>query len=293
MAIGIVRAIQADVAWKMIDMRTLFNLFTIVASIYLVLMLMLYLFQGRMVYLSNLPGRALDASPGDIGLDYEDVILATSDHERLHGWYIPAANPLGVVLFFHGNAGNISHRLESIRIFHELGLDTLIIDYRGYGQSSGKTSEQGTYLDAQAAWDYLVNKRGIAAERIIIFGRSLGGAIGAWLGARHKPAAVIIESSFSSGVDMAHRLYPFLPSRLITRLQYPVADYAGRLNCPVLVIHSRHDEIIPFAMGQAIYAAVKQDKKFLELRGDHNNGFMISQKDYIAGLRDFTQSCTP
>ncbi len=274
-------------------MRTLVSLLSIAASIYLLLALMLYLFQDRMVFLSNLPGRALTASPGDIGLDYEEVLLSSRDNETLHGWYIPAMKFRGVVLFFHGNAGNISHRLDGIKIFHELGLDTLIIDYRGYGQSSGKASEQGTYLDALAAWDYLVNDRGIPADRIIIFGRSLGGAVGAWLGTQHTPAAVIIESSFSSGVDMAHRLYPFLPARLITRLKYPVADYASRLNCPVLVIHSRHDEIIPFAMGQAIYAAVKQKKQFLEIMGDHNNGFLISQQDYISGLKSFTEAILP
>jgi len=271
-------------------MRTLVSIFTIAISVYLLLAVMLYLFQGSLVYLSSLPDRALGASPGDIGLDYEDVSLTTSDNERLHGWYMPAANSRGGLLFFHGNAGNISHRMDSIKIFHELDLDILIIDYRGYGQSTGKATEQGTYLDAQAAWDYLINSRKIPADRIIIFGRSLGGAVAAWLGVQHTPAAVIIESSFSSGVDMAHRLYPFMPTRLITRLQYPVADYAGRLNCPVLVVHSRHDEIIPFTMGQAIYAAVKQQKEFLELRGDHNNGFLISQEDYIAGLKNFTQA---
>lgn len=271
-------------------MRTFVTILTIAISIYVVLALMLYLFQGKMVFLSNLPGRALVASPGDVGLDYEDVALTTRDNERLHGWYVPAADSRGVLLFFHGNAGNISHRLDSIKIFHELALDILIIDYRGYGQSTGKTSEQGTYLDAQAAWDYLINTRGIPANRIIVFGRSLGGAIGAWLGVQNTPAAVVIESSFSSGVDMARRLYPFLPVRLITRLQYPVVDYASRLNCPVLVVHSRYDEIIPFTMGQAIYAAVKQHKKFLELRGDHNNGFLISQREYVAGLKDFTQA---
>jgi fermentation-respiration switch protein FrsA (DUF1100 family) len=271
-------------------MRALVSILTIAVSIYLVLALMLYLFQGRMVFLSNLPDRALIATPGDFGLDYEDVTLTTSDNERLHGWYIPAANSKGVLLFFHGNAGNISHRLDSIKIFHELGLDTLIIDYRGYGQSTGKASEQGTYLDAQAAWDYLVNSRGIPADRIIVFGRSLGGAVAAWLGVQRTPAALIIESSFSSGVDMARRLYPFLPVRLITRLKYPVVNYASRLNCPVLVVHSRQDEIIPFAMGQAIYAEVKQPKKFLELRGDHNNGFLISPEDYVEGLREFTQT---
>jgi fermentation-respiration switch protein FrsA (DUF1100 family) len=271
-------------------MRTLLSILTIAISIYVVFALMLYLFQDRMVYLSNLPDRALDASPSDIGLDYENVSLTTSDNERLHGWYIPAVDSRGVLLFFHGNAGNISHRLDSIKIFHELDLDILIIDYRGYGQSTGKATEQGTYLDALAAWDYLINSRRIPADQIIVFGRSLGGAVGAWLGVQHTPAAVIIESSFSSGVDMAHRLYPFLPVRLITRLKYPVVDYAARLDCPVLVVHSRHDEIIPFTMGQAIYAAVKQQKKFLELRGDHNNGFLISQEDYIARLKGFTRA---
>lgn len=271
-------------------MRAFVNLLSIAASVYVLLALVLYLLQGRMVFLSNMPGRALTASPGDIGLEYEDVFLTTSDDERLHGWYVPAAGSRGVVLFFHGNAGNISHRLDSIAIFNHLGLDTLIIDYRGYGESTGKTSEQGTYLDAQAAWDYLVGQRGVPADRIIIFGRSLGGAIGSWLGSHEQPAAVIIESSFTSGVDMGRRLYPFLPMRLITRLRYPVADYAARLNSPALVVHSRDDEIIPFEMGQAIYTAAKQPKSFLELRGDHNAGFYISRQKYIPGLDAFIAS---
>ena len=276
-------------------MRTLISLLSIAASIYLLLSLALYFLQGKMVFLSNLPGRALTASPADIGLEFEEVSLPTSDDERLHGWYVPATNSRsgvgnGVVLFFHGNAGNISHRLDSIEIFHRLGLDTLIIDYRGYGQSSGKATEQGTYLDAEAAWSYLVEARRVPADQIIVFGRSLGGAVGAWLGAQHTPAAVIIESSFTSGVDMARQLYPFLPAQLITRLRYPVVEYVSRLDCPVLVVHSRNDEIIPFEMGQSLFAAAKQRKSFLELRGDHNNGFFISRHDYIAGLNAFIDS---
>ncbi len=274
-------------------MKTLINLLSIAVGIYVLLLLALYLLQNKMVFLPNMPGRALTASPGDMGLEYEDVSLATSDGERLHGWYVPAPDSRGVIVFFHGNAGNISHRLDSVAIFHQLGLDTLIIDYRGYGQSTGKTTEQGTYLDAQAAWSYLDDERRIPANRIIVFGRSLGGAIGAWLGARHTPAGVIIESSFTSGADIAHRLYPFVPTRLITRLRYPVAEYASRLECPVLVVHSRDDEIIPFDMGQSIYAAVTQRKSFLELRGDHNNGFFISRHDYVPGLDDFIGSVLP
>lgn len=272
-------------------MRTLLSLFTIAAGIYLLLSLLLYLFQGSMVFLANLPGRTLEAFPSDLGLEYEDVTLETDDGESLHGWYIPAPEARGVLLFFHGNAGNISHRLDSISIFHRLGLDVLIIDYRGYGRSSGKPTEQGTYRDAEAAWRHLVDERGIPAGRIVIFGRSLGGAVGARLGSRlgdgDTPAAVIIESSFTSGVDMARRLYPFLPARLITRLRYPVVEYASLLESPVLVVHSRDDEIIPFEMGQRIHEVAKGEKAFLELRGGHNEGFFISRTHYLAGLEDF------
>jgi hypothetical protein len=277
-------------------MRTLLGLLALLAGIYVLLGAMLYMLQGSMVYLANLPGRALDATPADIGLDHEDVYIDTADGERLHGWYVPAApqgtsGARGVLLFFHGNAGNISHRLESIAIFNRLRLDVLIVDYRGYGRSTGKPTERGTYRDAQASWDYLVGARGIEPGRIVVFGRSLGGAVGAWLAsqvpAAEAPAAVIIESSFSSGADMARRLYPVFPARLLTRLKYPVTDYAARLRCPVLVVHSRDDEIIPFAMGRAIYAAAPQPKSFLELRGDHNAGFWISRASYTAGLEAF------
>jgi fermentation-respiration switch protein FrsA (DUF1100 family) len=258
-----------------------------VASVYILLALLLYLFQARMVFLPNMSGRALTFTPGDFGLEYEDVSLTTSDNEQLHGWFIPAPEARGVILFFHGNAGNISGRLDSIGIFNKLGLDTLIIDYRGYGQSTGKPSEKGTYLDAEAAWTYLVHKRGIPPNRVIVFGRSLGAAVAAWLASQHTPGAVILESSFSSGVDMARQFYPYLPAQLITRLRYPVTDYVSNLDCPVLVAHSRQDEIISYAMGQAVYAAAKQPKEFLELRGDHNNGFLITGRDYIAGLESF------
>lgn len=272
-------------------MRVLLSLLTGLALIYVSFGVMLYLFQGSMVFLANLPGRALDASPADIGLGYEDVHIDTADGERLHGWYVPAAEARGVLLFFHGNAGNISHRLESILIFNRLGLDVLIVDYRGYGQSTGKASEQGTYQDARAAWDYLVDIRRKKPSDIVVFGRSLGGAVGAWLASGLKtdeqPAAVIIESSFSSGTDMARRLYPVYPARLLTRLKYPVAEYAAQLQCPVLVVHSRDDEIIPFSMGEAIYVAAPQPKKFIELRGDHNAGFWISREEYAAGLGRF------
>ena len=269
------------------DMRTLVVVLTFAASAYLAMMLMIYLLQGSMVFLANTPGRELTASPGTIGLVYENVSLTTADDEVLHGWYVPARDSAGVVLFFHGNAGNISHRLDSIEIFHELGLDVLIIDYRGNGESSGSPSEQGTYTDAQTAWDYLVDERGIAPGSIVVFGRSLGGAVASWLAAHTTPAAVILESCFTSGPDMAARLYPFLPARLITRLKFPVRAYVTQISSPLLVVHSRQDEIIPFDMGEAVFAAAPGPKEFLELSGDHNGGFQLNRNRYQAAIGEF------
>ncbi len=268
-------------------MRTFYTFLLMAAGLYVFLAVLLFLLQNRMVFLTDQPGRTLAATPQDAGLSFEEVSIATSDGLQLHGWFVPAVSSKVTVLFLHGNAGNISHRLDSIEIFHELGLDTLIIDYRGYGQSEGKPGEQGTYLDAQAGWDYLVSSRGIAPEQIVIFGRSLGGAVAAWLAVENKAAAVIIESCFSSALDMARRLYPFMPARLITRLKYPVRDYVSQLNIPLLVIHSRDDEIIPFSMGQAIFEAATEPKAMLELSGDHNYGFLLSRDRYAAGLQEF------
>lgn len=257
------------------------------AGIYVLLSAALYLMQNKMVFLANMPGRALDATPGDIGLEYEDVALTTGNGVRIHGWYVPADQAEATVLFFHGNAGNISHRLDSIAIFNELGLSVLIIDYQGYGQSEGKPSEQATYLDAEAAWDYLVKDRQIAPDDIVIFGRSLGGAVASRLAAQTTPAAVILESTFTSAPDMAYRLYPFLPVRLLTRLKYPVIENVRQFTSTLLVVHSQQDEIIPFDMGESVFAAAPEPKQMLELTGDHNGGFMINRRQYLAALGEF------
>ena len=270
-------------------MRTLLAFLAFAAILYVGLALVLYLLQGRMVFLPHLPGRALDATPEAIGLDYEDAVIETADGERLHGWFVPADTARGTLLFFHGNAGNISHRLQSLLIFNRLGLDVLMVDYRGYGQSSGSPGEQGTYLDARAAWDYLVGERGVEGDRVVIFGRALGGAVGAWLASRDdvSPAGLVVESTFSSGLDMGRRLYPVLPVRLITRIDYPVKDYVTAVEAPLLVIHSRDDEIIPFDMGRAVFDAATGPKSFLELSGDHNAGFWLSRETYVPALDDF------
>lgn len=259
-----------------------------VAGAYLLFLALVFLMQGRLVYFPGMPGRELTASPSDIGLAYEDVAIATEDGLRLHGWFVPAAGTeRATLLFFHGNAGNISHRLESIRQFHELGLAMLIVDYRGYGRSEGRPSEEGTYRDAAAAWEYLTAERGVAASDVVVFGRSIGGSIAAWLAARRAPRALIVESSFASLTSLGQELYPFLPVRLLSRYRYPTAEYVAAADCPVLVIHSRADEIIPFRHGERIYEAAGEPRMFLALDGPHNGAHVLDEARYLAGLEQF------
>jgi pimeloyl-ACP methyl ester carboxylesterase len=215
------------------------------------------------------------------------VALETGDGERIHGWFVPAQSERAVLLFFHGNAGNISHRLDSLRIFHALGLSVLMIDYRGYGASTGRPSEQGTYEDALAAWRHLVEARGVEPGRIILFGRSMGGAVATWLATQHPPGALIVESTFRSVPDLAAAIYWFFPVRLLARIEYPVERLLGVVSAPVLIVHSHDDEIIPFSHGEALQAAAGPGTELLVLRGDHNTGFLQDEARYRAGLHAF------
>jgi hypothetical protein len=264
--------------------RMVFTILRTALIAYGVILLLAFVFQRRLIYF---PFTALQATPDALGLRYEDVHFQAEDGTRLHGWFIPAEEADGVLLFCHGNAGNISHRLESIGIFHRLGLDVFIFDYRGYGQSEGKPSEMGTYQDAEAAWRYLTEKRKIKPSRIIIFGRSLGGAVAAWLAQHHTPAALVLESTFTAMPDIAATHYPYLPVRLLLRFKYDTTEYLKKVDCPVLIVHSRDDEIMPSSHGQRLFAAAPEPKNFLEISGTHNEGFLTSGSQYQEGLNAF------
>lgn len=274
-------------------MSGIWKLVIIAISIYAVLSVYVYAMQSSLIYYPNMPGRNLVASPENIGLTYQDVDFVTDDNIKLHGWFIPNNNAKGTVLFFHGNAGNISHRLDSIAIFNSLQLNVFIFDYRGYGQSEGKVTEKGTYKDAEAAWNYLNDTLGINGEQIIIFGRSLGASIATWLARKHTPAALVIESGFSSVPTMGQRLYPFLPIRWLAHLKYDTKQYVKNIACPVMVAHSKDDEIIPFEEGREIFEAAPEPKQFLEMRGGHNDGFMVSGSNYVEGLKLFIHDALP
>lgn len=260
-------------------------------AVYAGLLVLLYTMQSRLVYLPGVSGPELMATPEDVGLPWEVVELTTADGVDLHGWYVPAPGEARrTVLFFHGNAGNISHRLDTLETFHRLGLATLIVDYRGYGQSEGRPSEAGLYRDAAAAWAHLTQERGIEPERVIAFGRSLGAPVAARLAAEQPVGGLVLESAFTSVPDLAAELYPVFPVRALARINYPTREFVTRVDAPVLVIHSPDDKTIPFHHGQAVYQAAPEPKEFLRIEGDHNTGFRTSSELYFDGLRGWLES---
>ena len=267
-------------------LRMLTSLAFMVAIAYVLLAGVLFFTQSHLIYYPNYE-RRIALTPLDAGLAYEAVEISTPDGEMLHGWFVPAPAATATILFFHGNAGNISHRMEYLSMFNSLGYNTFIFDYRGYGDSSGVPSELGTYSDALAAWEYLTKTRSVPPGRIILFGESLGGAIAAWLATQERPGLLVLASVFTSVPDMAAKLYPFLPVRLLSRFEYNTLESLKSITCPVFVAHSPSDEIVPFAQGQTLYEAAPHPKQFLELQGGHNDGFIFMQKEWVRALDAF------
>ncbi len=248
--------------------------------------LIVYFIQASLIFF---PTHSLRATPADIGLAYTDVILSTPDGVTLHGWWVPTTDPQGTVLFFHGNAGNVADRVEYLTIWHDLGWNVLILDYRGYGKSTGRPDEAGLYRDAETAWRYLTRERAIPDTSIVILGRSLGGAVAAYLAARVRPRALILDSAFTSLPALAQQLYPWLPARWLVRFRFPTVTYLQQVRCPVLIIHSVDDEIVPFRHAETLWRVAPEPKQLLRLRGGHNTAVWVSESAYRTGLAAFLQ----
>jgi fermentation-respiration switch protein FrsA (DUF1100 family) len=243
------------------------------------------------------------AREGEVIPRIADCHFTTSDGLKLHGWFCTpvrcekrghmALSAEMVVLFFHGNAGNISYRYDMIREMMGLPVQVFIVDYRGYGKSEGKPSEQGLYLDARAAWNYLVDDRGISPDNIIIFGKSLGGAPAIDLVRQVEPAGLIIQSSFTSAGEMAATILPFLPRAFLHTKMDSISKIA-QAHCPKLFIHSRADEVVPYKLGRRLFEAAPEPKEFYEVVGSpHNSTYIVGGKTYFEALRRFIKSCAP
>jgi uncharacterized protein len=234
------------------------------------------------------PTRNIARTPEKIGLKFENVSLIAADHVKIDAWWVPHENARATLLFSHGNGGNISDRLDKLKIFHDLGLNVLLYDYRGYGKSEGSPSEAGFHADVQTAYDFLVKEHKIPPEKIIAYGESLGGSIAAHLAANNRVGALILDSSFTSLKDMARTHYPLLAG-LVQSSFNTLADTA-KVQSPVLVLHSPTDEIVPYSQGKQLFQVANEPKQFVKLRGDHNSGFLKSRKVYVKGLDTFLKT---
>lgn len=238
------------------------------------------------------PDALLHQTPAAAGLAFDDVYFTTEDQVRLHGWYVPHPRAMATLIWFHGNAGNISHRVENIKMLHErIPINIFIFDYRGYGQSAGVVSEAGTYKDGVAAIRFLQERHRIAGKELIIFGRSLGAAVAAEMANRFDCMAVILESPFASIQEMARAIVPFLPLGALTNTRYATVEKVRGIKAPLLVLHGDSDEVVPFAQGEQVFAAALAPKTFYTIAGaGHNDTYLVGGEDYYRAWRQHIEA---
>lgn len=221
-------------------------------------------------------------------LKAEDHWFAAEDGTKLHSWFVRHDKAIGTLLLFHGNAGNLSHRAEVIRRHRQSGFNVFIFDYRGYGRSEGTPTETGVYNDGRAAYDYLIKVPGVDSTRLILFGTSLGGAVAVDVALHRKPAAMILESTFSSARDVAKVAYPFLPIRFILRSELDSESKIRSISVPLLFLHGVRDSIIPIGLGRKLFQAANEPKTFYEIElADHNDTYFVGGREYQERIRSF------
>lgn len=260
--------------------KVLINLILAVIFLFLFLRYM----ERKNVYF---PLKEIEATPEDVALAYEDVMVKTKDGIQISGWFIPANSPKGVLLFCHGNGGNISHRLEKILIFNNLGLDIFIFDYRGYGRSKGQPSEKGLYLDTEAAYKYLTEIRKANPGKIVLFGESLGAAMAIDLAAKNDAAALIVEGAFTSAKAMGKRVYPLIPSFLYM-ISFDSLSKIKNIKSPKLFFHSKNDEIVPYQLARELFSAAP-NAELIEIIGGHNTAFIELKHKVVPKIREFLE----
>lgn len=233
------------------------------------------------------PYKEIPETPTNSGIKYEDVNFKTDDGKLLNGWFVPAKDAKVTVLYCHGNAGNIYHRLHKVKFFHEMGVNFFIFDYRGYGKSTGNPSEKGLYKDAQAAYDYIISRSDVDKNKIVVYGKSLGGPVAADLCLHKKASALILEGSFASVALRAQQLYPFLPMKLLITQKYDAMDKVKNIHIPKLIAHGRRDEVISFRHGEILFGVAAEPKQFLPFDGGHNDDTYVTSVAYKEVLQKF------
>ena len=270
--------------------RRLVRLFVKLAICYLGVVIVLLALENSLLYH---PVRATEEwCPVPTNSDVEDIELTTADGTRIHAWWCPRPGATGALLYCHGNAGNLSHRNRTVtNLLDKVGESVLIFDYPGYGRSEGTPSEAGCYAAADAAYDWLTETKRIWPERIILYGKSLGGGVAVELASRRPHRALILVRTFTSIPDVAQQHYPFLPARWLVRNRFDNLQKIGRCTRPVFIAQGDRDSLIPFSHGKRLFAAANEPKTFFCLKGcDHNDPFPT---DYFVAIRRFLETYAP
>jgi len=221
----------------------------------------------------------------------EDIHFVSNDGVSLHGWYFPSKGSNRTLLWFHGNAGNITHRLDNIEMLKSLNLNIFIFDYRGYGKSKGEPSEEGIYLDSQAAYDWLIDIKKIEPEEMILFGRSLGGICAVEVASKNPVAGIILESVFPSAEKMARKIFPVLPLGWAIKSKFDAIGKVPNLKIPKLFLHGTQDEIVPHKLGRELFSAAAEPKTFYDIEGaGHNDTFLVGGTNYFNAIGQFIKN---
>ena len=234
------------------------------------------------------PETTIEQTPLDLDLPFEDIWFTSGDSVRLHGWLIPASSPKHLLLFCHGNAGNISHRLDNVRLLHNMGISVFIFDYRGYGRSQGHISEKGFYQDSEAAYAVARKWAGQNGAKLVVFGRSLGGIAATHLGATKKCDGLILESTFTNMGAMARAHYPLPFAETLLKHRLNALDEIVQVRVPILFFHGDRDRIVPIKLGRKLFKAAPNPKEFVVLPGaGHNDTYVVGGQDYFKKIESF------
>ncbi len=255
---------------------------------YFGILLYLFLNQDRLIFLPT-PGSPI-LTPAHYGIDYESHTLPINDEEGVHLWFIPGKEKQSpVLLFCHGNSGNLGSRIEILKILYQLGIPIVMFDYRGYGESHGRPSEKHLYEDGERVLEFLKIQKGYPFKEIVVMGRSLGGAVACELAYRHPELlGLILDSTFTSLPEIAQIRYPYVPVSLLLKYRFDNLSKVQEIPIPKLIIHSVQDEVIPFSLGERLFQRARSPKRFLSLpAGGHNDAFLESQEIYLQGLKEF------
>lgn len=271
-------------------LKNMASILLAIAGVYLLLLGLMFLFQNKLLFM---PSSTMFQTPQNVGLTAEDLWITTEDDVRIHGWYFPNESAELVVILSHGNAGNISGRIGIAETLLESGAAVVMYDYRGYGQSEGRPTESGLYKDIEAVVHHLKAEKGYSENDMVMYGRSLGGAVAAYAATQFDLRGLVLDSAFLNLRAMIRDVYPFVPTAL-ARYRFPTDEYLMQLDgLPIMIMHSPADEIVSYRQGRALYEMIDQPKMFVDLSGGHNDNFFTSRdivqqywSAYIRGLCD-------